>query len=243
MAPAPRAPSGLMGQQQLHRNRVSAPRETSSLLLRDVTPVQGSKKQVKSTSGQEAHEKELNTLSLWECQSKSLHTHQDSNGQKTANSKSVSKNAQKLGTSRVAVGNVKWHSCRGKQFLRKVNIERPYDPAARLLGKHPGRVEIGTRQITARSRSRQRDSGSDAETSPGPVSSGRRDKPRARQQQTQRQAQGPSAGEQRGPRGWIHKTQRGRGLKGRKDAQIPATTWMDLENTTLRERGRTQKVP
>lgn len=147
-----------------------APREASSLLLRDVTPVQGSKKQVKSTSGQEAHEKELNTLSLWECQSKPLHTHQDSNGQKTENSKSVGKNAQKLGTSRVAVGNVKWHSCRGKQFLRKVNIERPYDPAVRLLGKHPGRVEIGTRQITARSRSRQRDSGSDAETSPGPVS-------------------------------------------------------------------------
>ena len=29
--------------------------------------------------------------------------------QKTA---SIGKNAQKLGTSRVAVGNVKWHSCR-----------------------------------------------------------------------------------------------------------------------------------
>ena len=34
-------------------------------------------------------------------------------------------------------GNVNWCSHHGKQFLKKLNIELPYDPAIPLLGIYP----------------------------------------------------------------------------------------------------------
>ena len=47
-----------------------------------------------------------------------------------------SKNVEKLKFSRMARGNIKWYSCCGKAsgFLKKLNIELPYDPTIPLLG-------------------------------------------------------------------------------------------------------------
>ena len=58
---------------------------------------------------------------------------------------------EKLEPSYIAGRNVKmiwllWK--RGCQFLKKLNIELPYDPVVSLLGRYPKELKTGTQRIT-----------------------------------------------------------------------------------------------
>lgn len=49
----------------------------------------------------------------------------------------VGEDAEELDDSHVAGGDVKWCSHSGKQFLIKLNLQVPYDPASAIPGVYP----------------------------------------------------------------------------------------------------------